>query len=571
MKKLLTIFLTALILTFSALSLACFSGCANSKTPQQKNEETPHRHSFVQKNTDDIHLASRATCTQRAKYYYSCSCGVNGSSTFEYGSFVHVYNLQVADEEYMAAPKTCTQPARYYYSCKCGAKGSETFKYGDFGHSYTDGTCDYCGQPEPGDVVDYAKDLEYRYDSETKTYSVYRVTAPCWMSDIVIPDSYDDGINGRHAVTDIEVYAFASCDMKSVTISKNIISIGQSAFRGCKWLSNVYLHEGITSISYDAFDECYELIFNEYDNALYLGDDKNPYIALIQAKNKNITSCVINEKTKIIASQAFLRCANLVDMNIPDSVISIGEFAFAGSGIVNLKIGNGMEIIERGVFMTCINLHHLIIGEKVTIIGSYAFMDCGNLTCVIIPDNVLSIESRAFDSCEKLMSIIIGENVSYIGYDTFEGCYRVVEIINKSKVAVQCPQSSSYFYKTSGTTRIKDIGEYLFYIDDDYNYLIGYTGDSKELTLPDLNDGESYGIYWQVFNVRKDITCVTIPVNVKFIDGSIFWGCEKLTTMNYLGTMEQWSNIIVDTYWAEGSNISEVICSDGVIEITKID
>lgn len=571
MKKLLTIFLTALILTFSALSLACFSGCANSKTPQQKNEETPHRHSFVQKNTDDIHLASRATCTQRAKYYYSCSCGVNGSSTFEYGSFVHVYNLQVADEEYMAAPKTCTQPARYYYSCKCGAKGSETFKYGDFGHSYTDGTCDYCGQPEPGDVVDYAKDLEYRYDSETKTYSICGVKASCYMSDIVLPDSYDDGTNGRHAVTDIGDRAFLGCEMRSATISKNITSIGESAFMACRWLSNVYLHDGIVSVGYAAFENCCELIYNEYDNAFYLGGNENAYVALIQAKNKNITSCVINEKTKVIVGLAFERCGDLTDIDIPDSVTYIGRYAFVCSGIVNLTIGNGVRVIEREAFFGCSKLKNLIIGENVTMIGSNAFADCGNLTCVIIPDSVISVGNGAFCSCEKLMSVIIGENVSYIGYETFRGCERVVEIINKSKVAVQCPQSSSYFYKTCGTTRIKAIGEYLFYIDDDYNYLIGYTGDSKELILPDLNDGESYGIDWRVFNVRKDITSVTIPVNVKFIEGSIFWGCEKLTTMNYLGTMEQWSNIIVDTYWAGGSNISEVICSDGVIAITKID
>ena len=194
-----------------------------------------------------------------------------------------------------------------------------------------------------------------------------------------------------------------------------------------------------------------------------------------------------------------------------------------------------------------------------------AFKDCGNLTCVIIPDNVLSIESRAFDSCEKLMSIIIGEKVSYIGYDTFEWCERVVEIINKSKVAVHCP--SFYFYKTSGTTRIKAIGEYLFYIDDDYNYLIGYTGDSKELILPDLNDGESYIIHSIAFSDSKDITSITIPVNVSSTYEEIFRGCKKLTTINYLGTMEQWSNITLDTYWAEGSNISEVICSDGVITI----
>ena len=87
------------------------------------------------------------------------------------------------------------------------------------------------------------------------------------------------------------------------------------------------------------------------------------------------------------------------------------------------------------------------------------------------------------------------------------------------------------------------------------------------MTLPDLNDGESYGIVdWRVFNVRKNITSVTIPVNVKFIEGSIFWGCEKLTTMNYLGTMEQWTAIKINGL-GRLTQITQVVCSYGVIMI----
>lgn len=48
-------------------------------------EKLEHRHRYTQQNTADNYLASAATCTSPAKYYYSCSCGLAGEDTFESG------------------------------------------------------------------------------------------------------------------------------------------------------------------------------------------------------------------------------------------------------------------------------------------------------------------------------------------------------------------------------------------------------------------------------------------------------------------------------------------------------
>ena len=50
----------------------------------------------------------------------------------------HTYDKQVAEAEYLATSATCTQKATYYYSCECGQRGTETFKYGiPLGHNFT--------------------------------------------------------------------------------------------------------------------------------------------------------------------------------------------------------------------------------------------------------------------------------------------------------------------------------------------------------------------------------------------------------------------------------------------------
>lgn len=49
----------------------------------------------------------------------------------------HIYNQQVVSDNYRAADATCTEPAKYYYSCQCGAKGTETFESGNStGHDW---------------------------------------------------------------------------------------------------------------------------------------------------------------------------------------------------------------------------------------------------------------------------------------------------------------------------------------------------------------------------------------------------------------------------------------------------
>ena len=93
-------------------------------------ELTPHV--FDQKVTTEKYLASEATCTQKATYYYSCVCGEKDTETFEYGELApHVFDQKVATAEYLASEATCTQKATYYYSCVCGEKGTETFEHGE--------------------------------------------------------------------------------------------------------------------------------------------------------------------------------------------------------------------------------------------------------------------------------------------------------------------------------------------------------------------------------------------------------------------------------------------------------
>lgn len=78
------------ILTFiSAIFAVCI--CAFTLTACNNNEPT-HTHVYDKQVVSDTFKASDATCEDKAEYYYSCSCGEKGATTFEHGEVLgHAY------------------------------------------------------------------------------------------------------------------------------------------------------------------------------------------------------------------------------------------------------------------------------------------------------------------------------------------------------------------------------------------------------------------------------------------------------------------------------------------------
>jgi len=81
---------------------------------------------------------------------------------------------------------------------------------------------------------------------------------------------------------------------------------------------------------------------------------------------------------------------------------------------------------RRGqAFFGCTSLTSVTIPNSVTSIGMWAFEYCTSLASVVIPDSVTSIGGHAFDDCTRLTNVVILNGSANIGYDAFGGCHNL--------------------------------------------------------------------------------------------------------------------------------------------------
>lgn len=132
------------------------------------------------------------------------------------------------------------------------------------------------------------------------------------------------------------------------SIREGVKVVGNDAFQGCGFLTNIDLPDSLTSIGRNAFWGC-----------------------------DSLTSINIPNSVTIIGNGAFGGCRFLTSINIPNSVTTIGICAF----------------------ISCSSLTNINIPNSVTTIGNSAFMKCESLTYITIPSSVVDMIGNPFLLC----------------------------------------------------------------------------------------------------------------------------------------------------------------------------
>ena len=251
------------------------------------------------------------------------------------------------------------------------------------------------------------------------------------LRSVTIPDS----------VTSIGNYAFSNCtSLTNVTIGNSVTRIGDFAFRGCSKLVEVINHSSLditVGSSNYGYIGCYakevhtgeSKIVNQDGYLFYTYNGVNYLLGYTGNDTELVLPGNYNGESYKIYQYAFYYRDDIISITIPDSVTSIGGWAFSGcSSLTNVTIGNSVTSIGEYAFYYCSKLTSIIIPDSVTNIGYEAFRNCLSLTSVTIPDSVTSIGWGAYYMCDSLTSITIPDSVTSIGHDAFSGCSSLTTI-----------------------------------------------------------------------------------------------------------------------------------------------
>ena len=309
----------------------------------------------------------------------------------------------------------------------------------------------------------------------------------------------------------------------------------------------------IEIISTEVTEEDWKDAWTDEFGVKYSKDGKK----LLKSTDLGLKSYTIKKGTRCICDYAFTgdyrddHSPSLQSITIPDSVTSIGDWAFSEcSSLHSVTIPDSVTSIGNWTFHRCSSLHSVTIPDSVTSIRDWAFLDCKSLQSVTIPDSVTSIGDGAFNGCESLQSVTIPESVIIIKGNPFSNC--PARVINRS----------NHFTIFEGNLYTSDRRKLISYLLKGENFIIpnfvtsigisAFLGckSLQSVTIPDsvtsignwafhrCSSLQSITIPDSVTSIGDkaftrclSLQSVTIPGSVTSIGDGAFWGCKSLQSV----------------------------------------
>ncbi len=385
--------------------------------------------------------------------------------------------------------------------------------------------------------------------------------------------------------------------LEAVDVPDGLLSIGSAAFKGCVSIQTVQFGEHLETIGASAFEGCvsigkinstnantavipnsvtsigkgaFQSIADVHDWTLpFVGLSQNAYGeeavfgAIFGYTVSNSVSDTIQQYStnyyyyipqtiervtvtvqSTVPVYAFKNCAFIESITVPETVTSIGSYAFyncSGLSMLNsttagvFNIPAGVTQIYDYTFYKCLLLTEFTC-EGVTSIGDHAFNGLPLLEVLKLPDTLLTIGDYAFGDCAALSKInsteantaVIPDHVTSIGKGAFNGVAAIehwtLPFVGTSQTAYG---EEAVFGAVFGYDRSSGQGQTPQYVSGSYvyYYYIPKTIKSVTVTVQDV-------IPTSAFRNCTFIESITVPETVASIEAYAFYNCSGLSMLN---------------------------------------
>ena len=292
---------------------------------------------------------------------------------------------------------------------------------------------------------------------------------------------------------------------------------------------------------------------------------------------KSLKNIEIPDGITSIENYAFCQCWSITSLSVPESVTSIGTGAFRFCGdLKEIKLPSNLTVLSDSLFGADANLEYItfgdaektdtvIIPETVQKIGNYVFMNCEKIKNIKLPSNLKIIGKTCFQGCISLTGLFIPQSVESIGGGIFGDCdaLQSVEIEDENNKFIF---KDGILYDVKNGILVSAVNSLIpeKVIVDECTKTIDYSAFADcnnlyEIEIPQgvVNIGE------KAFARLDNLKNIDIPDSVTNITTLAFYRCNGLVSVQVPGSV----TAIKNGTFRECNNLKKVILNEGVAKI----
>ena len=294
---------------------------------------------------------------------------------------------------------------------------------------------------------------------------------------------------------------------------------------------------------------------------------------------KSLKNIEIPDGITSIENYAFCQCWSITSLSVPESVTSIGTGAFRFCGdLKEIKLPSNLTVLSDSLFGADANLEYItfgdaektdtvIIPETVQKIGNYVFMNCEKIKNINLPANLKSIGKTCFQGCISLTGLFIPQSVESIGGGIFGDCdaLQSVEIEDENNNFIF---KDGILYDVKNGILVSAVNSLIsekVIVDEctktiDY-YAFADCDNLYEIEIPQgvVNIGE------KAFARLDNLKNIDIPDSVTNITTLAFYRCNGLVSVQVPGSV----TAIKNGTFRECNNLKKVILNEGITGIEQ--